>query len=55
MVGSLPFEVRQPRYNAETEAAMQEADDIITGKVQTKSFSSFQDFLSDMEGDNAEV
>ena len=24
----LPFEVRQPRYNAETEAAMQEARDI---------------------------
>ena len=30
-VGGLPFEMRQPRYNAETEAAMKEADDIIAG------------------------
>lgn len=49
MVGSLPFEVRQPRYNAETEAAMQEACDMIAGIVQTKNFSSLQDFLTDMK------
>ena len=28
MVGGLPFELKQPRYNAVTEAAMQEARDI---------------------------
>jgi DNA-damage-inducible protein J len=40
MVGGLPFDLRQPRYNAETEAAMQEARDIIAGKTQAKSYGS---------------
>jgi len=33
MVGGLPFEMKQPGYNAETEAAMQEARDITAGKI----------------------
>ncbi|MCL2857652.1 MAG: type II toxin-antitoxin system RelB/DinJ family antitoxin [Oscillospiraceae bacterium] len=55
MVGGLPFEVRQPRYNAETEAAMQEARDIIAGKVEVKSYSSFSGYLADMEDGDAEI
>ena len=55
MVGGLPFEMRQPRYNAETEAAIREANDIITGKVQAKRYLSFREFISDMEDDNAGV
>lgn len=27
--GSLPFELKQPRYNAETEAAMRECDEML--------------------------
>ena len=33
MEGGLPFAVKQPRFNAETEAAMQEARDITSGKI----------------------
>jgi DNA-damage-inducible protein J len=40
MEGGLPFDVRQPRYNAQTEAAIAEARDIISGKVQSDSFDS---------------
>ena len=36
MEGCLPFEMRQPKYNAETEAAMQEANDIASVKVPAK-------------------
>jgi len=32
MVGGLPFDVVQPRYNAETEAAMEEARGIMATK-----------------------
>ena len=39
-VGGLPFELRHPRYNAETEAAIQEARDIISGKVNVKGYGS---------------
>jgi DNA-damage-inducible protein J len=55
MVGGLPFEMRQPRYSAETEAAMREADDIIAGRVQAKSYSSFREFLDDTELDDADI
>lgn len=49
MVGGLPFEVRQPRYNAETEAAMQEARDIASGKIHAKSYSSARELLSELD------
>lgn len=40
MEGGLPFDVRQPRYNAQTEAAMREARDIMAGKVEAESYES---------------
>ncbi|MDR1131719.1 MAG: type II toxin-antitoxin system RelB/DinJ family antitoxin [Oscillospiraceae bacterium] len=55
LVGGLPFEVRQPYYNAETEAAMQEARDISSGKIKTKQYTSFKEFLADVEDDGADV
>ena len=55
LVGGLPFELKQPRYNAETEAAMQETRDIRAGKIQTKQFSSFREFLADVENDHADI
>lgn len=36
----LPFDVRQPRYNSETEAAMREARDILARKVPAESYDS---------------
>lgn len=38
--GGLPFDVRQPRYNNETEAAMRETRDILAGKVPAESYDS---------------
>ena len=49
LVGGLPFEVRLPRYNAETEAAMQEARDIMSGKIQTKSYSSAKELFKELD------
>ena len=54
LVGGLPFEVRQPRYNAETEAAMGEADDIISGKIQAKSYVSLQEIIDEIEAEGLE-
>jgi DNA-damage-inducible protein J len=47
MEGGLPFEMKQPRYNAETEAAMQEANDIADGKIPAKP-QSVDSFFKDM-------
>lgn len=40
MEGGLPFDVRQPRYNAETEAAMREARNIMNGKLPAESYDT---------------
>lgn len=42
MEGGLPFDVRQPSYNAETEAAMREARDIMNGKKHMESYDSVE-------------
>jgi DNA-damage-inducible protein J len=47
MEGGLPFEVRQPRYNEETEAAMKEARGIMGGTINAKRYSSVNDMLDD--------
>ncbi|MCL2513699.1 MAG: type II toxin-antitoxin system RelB/DinJ family antitoxin [Oscillospiraceae bacterium] len=52
LVGGLPFELRRPRYNAETEAAIREANDIMAGKIQTKSYSSLEEFYADLENED---
>lgn len=53
MEGGLPFEVKQPRYNAETEAAIKEARDILSGKTSAKRYSSARALFDelDAEGD----
>ena len=48
MEGGLPFEMKQPRYNAETEAAMQEANDIADGKILAKP-QSVDSFFKEMD------
>lgn len=41
MEGGLPFEMRQPLYNKETEDAINEASEIDIGKVKPQSVDSF--------------
>lgn len=51
MTGGLPFEVRQPRYNRESELAMDEARQIIAGKKKSKSYQSASDMINDLDGE----
>ena len=52
LVGGLPFDLRQPSYNAETEAAMQEAKDIIAGKIKAKVYHSVAEMNADIDKDD---
>ena len=38
-----------PKYNRETEAAIQETRDILSGKVQAKSYGSVQELFDELE------
>ena len=51
MEGGLPFEVKQPRYNMETEAAINEARNIINGKVQAKRYSSTHELFEELDAE----
>ena len=51
MEGGLPFEMKQPRYNAETEAAMQEARDIMNGDISTKNYSSARELFAELDAE----
>ena len=51
MVGGLPFELKQPRYNTETEAAMQEARDIMNGKKKAKKYSSTDELFAELDAE----
>ena len=51
IVGGLPFELKQPRYNAVTEAAMQEVRDIESGKVEAKIFDTVEDMIRELNVD----
>ncbi|KXU04973.1 type II toxin-antitoxin system RelB/DinJ family antitoxin [Streptococcus oralis] len=51
MEGGFPFQIKQPRYNRQTELAMQEARDILAGKVQAQSYTSIDDLFNDLDGE----
>jgi DNA-damage-inducible protein J len=50
-VGGLPFDMRDEIPNAETFEAMREVEDIIAGKIPAKQYSSFEEFLADLDAD----
>jgi hypothetical protein len=41
----------QPRYNAETLAAMQEVRDIRAGKIKTKSYATVAEMNADLDAE----
>lgn len=49
MEGGLPFEMKQPRYNKETEAAMKEARLIMNGQIQANHYLSAHDLFEELE------
>lgn len=51
LVGGLPFSVRLPKYNRETEDAIQETRDILSGKVQAKSYGSVQELFDELDAE----
>jgi DNA-damage-inducible protein J len=49
MVGGLPFELKQPGYSMETEAALQEARGIMAGRIKTKAYHSARELSEDLD------
>ena len=49
MEGRMPFELRQPKFNAETEAAIAEGNAILEGQIEGKSFKTVDELFADLE------
>ena len=49
MEGGIPFEVKHPRFNAETEAAIEEARSIIAGKTPAKRYGSARELFNELD------
>lgn len=49
MEQGFPFAIQRPRYNIETEAALQEARDIISGKIPTRSYGSARELFAELD------
>lgn len=47
--GGLPFDVRQPRYNRETEVAIHEAREILAGNTPAESYDSASAMLAALD------
>ena len=52
--GGLPFAVKQPRYNAETEAAMVEARAIAEGKIPAKRYNTVRERMEDLDAEDTD-
>ena len=55
MEGGFPFQPRQPRYNHETLQAMQEAKDIMNGKVNAKRYKSLNALIADIDAEESDA
>ena len=49
MVGGMPFEMKRSGYDAKTEAAMQKARDISSGKIAAKNYSSTKELFAKLD------
>ena len=49
MEGGFPFSIKKPRYNAETESAMQEVRDLISGNIQAKTYNSTKELFQELD------
>ena len=52
MEGGLPFEMKQPRYNTETEDGIREARAIINGQISAKHYSSAHALFEELDNEN---
>jgi len=52
MNGGFPFEIVVPRYNRETELAIEESKDIMSGKINAKTYSSAKELFENLDAED---
>lgn len=54
MEGGLPFEMKQPVYNPETETAIKEARAIMSGQLPAKHYSCAHDLFEELDAERGD-
>ena len=49
--GGIPFEVKNSRPSRKLKKALKEGEDILSGKIKTKSYDSVDDLLKDLDNE----
>lgn len=49
--GDIPFEITNPEPSNELLEVLQEKEDILSGKIQTKGYHSVKELFRDLESD----
>ena len=52
MEGGFPFSVKQPRYNKETRAAIAEAREILSGRLDARRYSSAKELFDELDAED---
>ena len=52
-IGRLPSGIEEELFNAETLEAMQETEDILSGKIPAKSYDTFDEFKAEIDAEIA--
>jgi len=48
-VGGIPFEIRNPKPSKELIEALQEGEDILSGKIKAKGYHNINELMEDLE------
>ena len=51
MEGGIPFDVRVPKYSKDTITAIKEAKDIMSGKVEAKTYGSAKELFDELDAE----
>ena len=52
MEGGFPFSVKQPRYNKETLAAIAEAREVLSGRLDARRYSSAKELFNELDAED---
>ncbi len=51
MEGGFPFQIKQPKYDRETELAILEARKIMDGNIESKAYTSLSELMNELDNE----
>ena len=55
LTDSIPLEIKRPKFNKETEKALEEADEIVKNPKNHKNYNNVYEILEEMEDESKQI